>query len=82
MAIRTETIQISGIRCERCVMRLGKVLESVEGVESANANLVGICAVIEKTFEGGRERMEKYGVKVEALAQIVEMTDDGQIILA
>jgi copper chaperone CopZ len=41
VAIRTETIQVSGIRCERCVMRLGKVLENVEGLESANANLIG-----------------------------------------
>jgi len=41
VGIQTETIQVSGIRCERCVMRLGKVLEGVEGLESANANLVG-----------------------------------------
>jgi copper chaperone CopZ len=41
VGIQTETIQVSGIRCERCVMRLGKVLEDVEGLESANANLVG-----------------------------------------
>lgn len=39
--IRTETIQVSGIRCERCVMRLGKALEGVEGLQSATANLVG-----------------------------------------
>lgn len=61
----------------------GKTIEKlIRMVNSAGANLVGICAVIEKTFEGGRARMEKYGVQVEALAQIVEMTDDGQIILA
>ncbi len=41
MAVRTETIQVSGIRCERCVMRLGKALEAHEGLESANANLMG-----------------------------------------
>jgi copper chaperone CopZ len=39
--IRTETIQVSGIRCERCVLRLGHVLEGHEGLEAANANLVG-----------------------------------------
>jgi copper chaperone CopZ len=39
--IHAETIQVSGIRCERCVMRLAKVLEGHEGLESANANLVG-----------------------------------------
>lgn len=37
----TETIQVSGIRCERCVMRLAKALEGHEGLEAANANLMG-----------------------------------------
>jgi copper chaperone CopZ len=41
MATVTETIQVSGIRCERCVMRLAKTLEGHEGLESANANLMG-----------------------------------------
>ncbi|MFL5946381.1 MAG: heavy-metal-associated domain-containing protein [Gaiellaceae bacterium] len=39
--LREETIQVSGIRCERCVMRLAKVLENHEGLETANANLMG-----------------------------------------
>jgi len=39
--IREETIQVSGIRCERCVMRLAKVLDGHEGLQAANANLVG-----------------------------------------
>jgi copper chaperone CopZ len=39
--LREETIQVSGIRCERCVMRLAGVLEGHEGLESANANLMG-----------------------------------------
>ena len=38
---QAETIQVSGIRCERCVMRLAKVLEGHDGLESANANLLG-----------------------------------------
>jgi len=41
MAVVIETIQVSGIRCERCVMRLAKVLEGHEGLEEANANLMG-----------------------------------------
>ena len=41
VAIQTETLQVSGIRCERCVMRLGHVLKGHEGLESANANLSG-----------------------------------------
>ena len=39
--IRSETIQVTGIRCERCVLRLANVLEGHEGLESANANLLG-----------------------------------------
>lgn len=41
MATVSETIQVSGIRCERCVMRLAKSLEGHEGLEAANANLMG-----------------------------------------
>jgi copper chaperone CopZ len=41
VAVVTETIQVSGIRCERCVMRLGGVLEGQEGLEAANATLMG-----------------------------------------
>lgn len=41
MAHVTETIQVSGIRCERCVMRLGGALEKLDGLEGANANLMG-----------------------------------------
>ena len=39
--IRTETIQVSGIRCERCVSRLAGVLEGHEGLDYANATLMG-----------------------------------------
>jgi copper chaperone CopZ len=41
MALVTETIQVSGIRCERCVQRLGGALGGLEGLEGANANLMG-----------------------------------------
>jgi copper chaperone CopZ len=41
VAQQTETIQVSGIRCERCVMRLAHALEGQEGLEAANANLMG-----------------------------------------
>ena len=37
----TETIQVSGVRCERCVMRLGEALQGHDGLEAANANLMG-----------------------------------------
>lgn len=42
MAIVNDTLQVSGIRCEKCVMRLAKTLEGTEGLESANANLMGV----------------------------------------
>ncbi len=41
MSVREETIHVSGIRCERCVMRLAGALEGHEGLEAANANLMG-----------------------------------------
>jgi copper chaperone CopZ len=45
VAIRSETIQVSGIRCERCVLRLAGALQGLEGLESANANLMGQVAL-------------------------------------
>jgi copper chaperone CopZ len=46
MPVVTETIQLSGIRCERCVLRLGKVLEGHDGLEAANATLMGQVVVV------------------------------------
>ena len=37
----TETIRVSGIRCERCVARLAAVLDGHRGLDSANASLMG-----------------------------------------
>lgn len=45
MATVTETIQVSGIRCEKCVMRLAGTLEGTEGLEAANANLMGLVTL-------------------------------------
>jgi copper chaperone CopZ len=41
MATRSETIHVSGIRCERCVGRLAGALRGHDGLEYANANLMG-----------------------------------------
>jgi copper chaperone CopZ len=41
VATVTETIQVSGIRCERCVNRLAAALTGHDGLELANANLMG-----------------------------------------
>jgi copper chaperone CopZ len=39
--LQTETIRVSGIRCERCVNRVAAALSGHEGLESASANLMG-----------------------------------------
>jgi copper chaperone CopZ len=39
--VATETLHVTGIRCERCVHRLAAALRDVDGLEWANANLVG-----------------------------------------
>ena len=39
--LQTETIRVSGIRCERCVNRVAAALSGHDGLESANANLMG-----------------------------------------
>ena len=63
MPVRTETIQVSGVRCERCVLRLGGALEGLEGIESANANLMG-----EVTLAWDDERLPREEI-VAALAR-------------
>lgn len=44
--IQTATLQVSGIRCERCVLRLAKMLEDHDGLEAANANLMGQVTLV------------------------------------
>lgn len=41
MAVVKETIEVSGIRCERCVNRLSAALKGHAGLEFATANLMG-----------------------------------------
>ena len=41
MSTVTETVRVSGIRCERCVGRLAGALRGHEGLEAAHANLMG-----------------------------------------
>ena len=45
MATVSDVIQVSGVRCERCVERLAGTLRQVEGIEAANANLMGLVAL-------------------------------------
>lgn len=41
MATVSETIRVTGIRCERCMARLTHVLTGHPGLEAANATLAG-----------------------------------------
>jgi copper chaperone CopZ len=41
VAVQSETIHVSGVRCERCIGRLAGALRQLDGIESANANLMG-----------------------------------------
>jgi len=46
MAQVSETLQVTGIRCERCVARLAGVLTEHDGLESANATLMGQVTLV------------------------------------
>ena len=67
MATVTETLQVSGIRCERCVMRLAKTLEGHEGLEAANATLMGQVSLVyddeRTTRDAIVERMARGGFR-------------------
>ncbi len=49
--------------------------------QAAGASIVGIGTLIEKVFEGGRERLKPVGVPIESLAVITSMEED-RIIFA
>jgi copper chaperone CopZ len=63
MTLVSETLQVSGVRCERCVMRLGGALRRLDGIEAANANLMGEVSL---TWDG--DRLDRETI-VEALAR-------------
>ena len=44
--------------------------------EAAGSHIVGVGALIEKTFEGGREALKPLGVPIEALACISSLDDN------
>jgi len=44
--------------------------------EAAGSKIVGVGALIEKIFEGGREALKSLGVPIESLACITSMDDD------
>ncbi|HEV2711709.1 MAG TPA: heavy-metal-associated domain-containing protein [Gaiellaceae bacterium] len=50
----SETFEVSGIRCERCVNRLAAALRGHDGLEFASANLMG-----QVTLEWDEERTSR-----------------------
>ena len=52
------------------------ILGLVRLAQTAGSVVVGIGALIEKTFEGGREALSVLGVPIEALVQIISMEGD------
>lgn len=52
------------------------ILGLVRLAQTAGAQIVGIGALIEKTFEGGRKALEALGVPVESLAAISSLADN------
>lgn len=57
MALQTDTFQVSGIRCERCVTRLAAALGGHEGLEAANANLMGQVTLTWDDEQTGRDAL-------------------------
>jgi len=56
----------------------GKTIEGlIRLAEIAGATVVGVGALIEKSFEEGREHLEGMGIHVESLARIESMTEEG-----
>jgi xanthine phosphoribosyltransferase len=52
------------------------ILGLVRLAETAGSTVVGVGALIEKTFEGGRAALSVLGIPIEALVQITSMEDD------
>ncbi|MBN2148616.1 MAG: xanthine phosphoribosyltransferase [Anaerolineales bacterium] len=52
------------------------ILGLVRLAQTAGATIVGIGALIEKTFEGGRKALAHLGVPIESLARIVSMEEE------
>lgn len=57
------------------------ILSLVKLVEQSGAQIIGIASVIEKEFEGGREKVAQLGVPVLSLARIRSL-DEGKIVFA
>lgn len=60
----------------------GKTIDALARiVRAADATLVGIATVVEKTFEGGREALAGWQVPIFAAATVTDMSE-GKIVLS
>lgn len=61
----------------------GKAVEALKDiVEQAGATLVGVGIAVEKGFQKGGRELRDSGVKLESLAIVQEMREDGAIVFA
>jgi xanthine phosphoribosyltransferase len=56
------------------------IMGLVRLAQVAGASVIGVGALVEKTFEGGRKLLQPLGIPVESLACITSM-DDGKVVL-
>jgi xanthine phosphoribosyltransferase len=60
----------------------GQTIEALVRIaQSAGASVVGIAVVVEKSFEGGRERLSRWDIPIESMATISDMSE-GAIVVA
>ena len=57
MATVQDTVRVKGIRCERCMARLSRVLEGHDGLESANADFQGRVTLVFDDERTSREAL-------------------------
>ena len=59
MATVEDVVQVRGIRCERCMARLAKVLDGHDGLQSANADFQGNVTLVYDDERTSREALLK-----------------------
>ena len=48
--------------------------------EQAGASVAGAGIMIEKSFQGGGDMLREKGIRIESLAMVEKMSDDGSIV--
>lgn len=61
-------------------LAMGCALEGlIDLINSAGAEIVGAAIAVEKAFQPGGDNIRSRGIRVESLARVASMTDDGVI---